>query len=113
MIALRYGTPPIVRRTGGLADSVRDEAAAPGHGTGFTFDVATPEALLAACDRAIAMHATGGTAWADLVDRGMAVDFDWVRGSAPHYVDAYRRAIRIRRGTAGPDRWPPARFAPD
>jgi len=113
MIALRYGTPPIVRRTGGLADSVRDDAETPGQGTGFTFDAPTPEALLAACDRAIALHASGGVAWAGLVDRGMAVDFDWVRGSAPHYVDAYRRAIGIRRRTAGANGTPPAGFPAD
>ncbi len=96
MIALRYGTPPIVRRTGGLRDTVVDEVANAGSGTGFTFDDATPEALLAACDAAIAARAAGGPAWDGLVDRGMAVDFDWTTGSAPRYVDAYRRAVSIR-----------------
>ena len=38
MIALRYGTPPIVHRTGGLADTVVDETTHPGAGTGFAFD---------------------------------------------------------------------------
>ena len=47
MIALRYGTPPIVHRTGGLADTVIDEARAPGAGTGFVFDDETAEDLLA------------------------------------------------------------------
>ena len=37
MIALRYGTPPIVHRVGGLADTVIDETAHPGEGTGFSF----------------------------------------------------------------------------
>ena len=46
MIALRYGTPPIVHRTGGLADTVVDEVRAPGAGTGFVFDEATAEGLL-------------------------------------------------------------------
>ena len=96
MIALRYGTPPIVRRTGGLADSVVDVSEDPGRGTGFVFDEATPEALLAACLRAIDLRAAGGPPWTALVERGMAVDFDWVSGSAPHYVDAYRRALEIR-----------------
>ena len=45
MIALRYGTPPIVHRTGGLADTVVDETTHPGEGTGFVFDDATPEGL--------------------------------------------------------------------
>ena len=48
MIALRYGTPPVVRRTGGLADSVIDVGERPADGTGFVFDDATPAALVAA-----------------------------------------------------------------
>ena len=54
MIALRYGTPPIVHRVGGLADTVIDETAHPGEGTGFSFTGATVEGLLAACDAAMA-----------------------------------------------------------
>jgi starch synthase len=96
MIALRYGTPPIVNRTGGLADTVLDESAAPGHGTGFSFDGATVAGLLGACERAVALRAAGGSAWDGLIERGMAVDFDWTTGSAPHYVEAYRRAAAIR-----------------
>jgi starch synthase len=98
MIALRYGTPPIVHRTGGLADTVIDETSNPGRGTGFSFVGATAEGLLAACDAAAVRFGAGGPAWAGLMDRGMAVDFDWVTGSAPRYVDAYRRAIAIRAG---------------
>jgi starch synthase len=98
LIALRYGSPPIVRRTGGLRDTVVDEVADPGAGTGFAFDEATPDALGAAAEAAIAMHAAGGTAWTDLVQRGMRADFGWATGSAPRYVEAYERAIRIRRG---------------
>ena len=97
MISLRYGTPPIVRRTGGLADSVIDERTRPGEGTGFAFDAATPLALAEACGAAIAMRAAGGPAWDALVARGMAVDFDWARGSAPKYVALYERAMAIRR----------------
>lgn len=98
MVALRYGTPPIVRRTGGLADSVVDEVSHPGQGTGFMFDAATPAALAGACESAIAMRAAGGPAWDGLVARGMAVDFDWARGSAPRYLALYERALAIRRG---------------
>ena len=96
MIALRYGTPPVVHRTGGLADTVVDEARAPGQGTGFVFDEATIPALLDAFEAAIAMRARGGRPWDGLIDRGMQVDFDWVTGSAPKYVEAYRRAVAIR-----------------
>jgi starch synthase len=97
MIALRYGSPPIVRRTGGLRDTVVDEVRAPGRGTGFSFDDATPRALLAACDTAIAAWERGGPSWDGLVARGMAVDFDWTTGSAPRYVEAFERAVSIRR----------------
>ncbi|MGZ8514680.1 MAG: glycogen synthase [Candidatus Limnocylindrales bacterium] len=96
MIALRYGTPPIVNRTGGLADTVIDETANPGRGTGFSFEGASVAALLAACERAVALRATDGAGWDGLLDRAMAVDFDWTTGSAPRYVEAYRRAISIR-----------------
>ena len=98
MIALRYGSPPIVRRTGGLRDTVVDEISAPGRGTGFAFDDATPDALFGACDAAITAYETGGAAWNGLVSRGMAVDFDWTTGSAPRYVEAFERAVAIRRG---------------
>ena len=98
MISLRYGTPPIVRRTGGLADSVIDERTRPGEGTGFSFGPATPAALAAACEAAMAMRSAGGAPWDRLIARGMAVDFDWARGSAPRYAALYERAIAIRRG---------------
>lgn len=98
MIALRYGTPPIVHRTGGLADTVIDESSNAGAGTGFVFDEPTSAGLLDACARAFAMRASDPAGWARLLDRGMAVDFDWTTGSAPAYVAAYRRAVEIRRG---------------
>jgi starch synthase len=98
MISLRYGTPPIVRRTGGLIDTVVDERTNPGQGTGFAFDEATPDALARACEVAMTMRVTGGAPWDELVARGMAVDFDWIRGSAPRYAALYERALAIRRG---------------
>jgi len=96
MIALRYGTPPIVHRTGGLADTVIDEVSRPGAGTGFVFDAATSGDLLAACASAASLRARRGSGWEGLLDRGMAVDFDWTTGSAPRYVEAYRRAMGLR-----------------
>jgi starch synthase len=95
MIALRYGTPPVVRRTGGLADSVVDAGARPRAGTGFVFDEAAPGALVAAIRRAAAVR-RDPRAWATLVSRGMAVDFNWVTGSAPRYLEMYRRAVLLR-----------------
>jgi starch synthase len=97
MIAMRYGTPPIVRRTGGLADSVVDELTRPGRGTGFAFGPATAAALTTAAEAAIAARDRGGQAWDGVVARGMATDFDWATGSAPRYAAMYERAIGIRR----------------
>jgi len=98
MIALRYGTPPIVHRTGGLADTVTDETADPGEGTGFVFTEETTAALVDASDRGFKLRAAGGVPWDGLLDRGMAFDFDWTTGAAPKYVEAYRRAVAIRSG---------------
>jgi starch synthase len=104
MIALRFGTPPIVNHTGGLADTVIDETTHPGRGTGFTFEGATVEGLLEACATAVSMFSAGGPAWSGLQDRGMAVDFDWTTGSAPKYLEAYQRAISIRAGRPSAER---------
>ena len=98
MIALRYGTPPVVRRTGGLADSVVDAGERPAAGTGFVFDDARPAALVDAVQRASALRSRDPAGWDALLDRGMAVDFNWVTGSAPRYFEAYRRAAALRRG---------------
>jgi starch synthase len=97
MIAMRYGTPPVVRWTGGLADSVVDELTRPGEGTGFAFEAASADALASAAEAAIVMREVGGPAWDGLVGRGMATDFDWTTGSAPRYVAMYERAVAIRR----------------
>jgi starch synthase len=98
MIALRYGTPPVVRRTGGLADSVVDVDERPGEGTGFVFEEAAPAALVAAVVRASRLRAADPAGWAALRLRGMAVDFNWVTGSEPAYLEAYRRALTLRLG---------------
>jgi starch synthase len=97
MVALRYGTPPIVRATGGLRDTVVDVDARPDPGTGFSFEGETAAELAAACARFADRFERGGPAWDALLDRGMAVDFDWRSSSAPAYLQAYRRAIALRR----------------
>jgi starch synthase len=97
MIAMRYGTPPVVRRTGGLADSVIDVDADPASGTGFAFGPAAASALVQACRRAIAVRAEGAPGrWTELVGRDMALDFSWQAGPAPRYLEAYERALRLR-----------------
>lgn len=97
MIALRYGTPPIVRRTGGLADSVVDVDENPGAGTGFVFDPPDATALVEACRRAVALR-SDRRRWAALVQRGMTRDFSWEAGPARRYAEAYARALAIASG---------------
>ncbi len=85
LYALRYGTIPIVRATGGLDDSIIDigESTA---GTGFKFSDYSKSALTEACQRAFACYASAG--WKPLVERAMAQDFSW-RRSARDYLDLY------------------------
>jgi starch synthase len=97
MIAMRYGTPPIVHRTGGLADTVVDVDERPEEGTGFVHAEATPAALAEACRRAILHYRAGGAEWAALRDRGMLIDWSWEAGPAEQYVASYRRAVSLRR----------------
>ncbi len=87
MYALKYGTPPVVRRTGGLADTVL--AAKGDRGTGFVFDEARPEELLAALRQAEKLWADAKT-WRKLQLRGMACDFSWAE-AAVAYEKLYRR----------------------
>ncbi len=97
MIALRYGTPPVVHRTGGLADTVVDVDDRPAEGTGFVFDEASKTSLLDACRRGIARYRQGGPEWVALQDRGMAIDWSWEAGPAEQYAASYRRAVSLRR----------------
>ena len=88
MYSLRYGTPPVVRATGGLADTVID-AADEKHGNGFVFGPATTDALLQALQRATdAWH--DPKRWSSLQKRGMARDSSWAE-AARHYVALYQR----------------------
>ncbi|MDP2133558.1 MAG: glycogen synthase GlgA [Sulfuritalea sp.] len=91
MYSLRYGTPPVVRATGGLADTVIDEADAR-HGNGFVFGPATAAALLQALQRATAAW-HDRPHWRRLQRHGMARDSSW-QESAAHYVALYRQLKR-------------------
>jgi starch synthase len=95
LIALRYGTVPVVRRTGGLADTVRPWDRATGEGTGFLFDELSAAGCSAALTRAFAAYAEPA-GWRQLVANAMAADFSW-NASAEAYVTCYRRAIRRAR----------------
>ena len=90
MYSQRYGTPPIVRRTGGLADTVVDaqpDTLARGAATGFVFDAPTAGDLMEACDRALAAF-DDPAAWSRITTAGMRRDFSW-RESARRYLHVY------------------------
>lgn len=91
MFSLRYGTIPIVRRTGGLADSVQPFRPETGEGTGFVFAPFTPEALRRALERALATYRDHAS-WSRLVANAMVQDFSW-RTQAAHYQDLYDRLL--------------------
>lgn len=92
LISLRYGTIPIVRRTGGLADTIREFDPATGRGTGFTFEAYEPGALQGAVERALAAYRDAGT-WRRLTRNAMAEDFSW-EASAREYEACYRKVLR-------------------
>jgi starch synthase len=79
--AMRYGTIPVVHRTGGLADTVLDENEHPGSGTGFQFEPLAPASLVAAVRRALAARASNHETWRRLQRRAMAATFSWEQAS--------------------------------
>ncbi|HNR21800.1 MAG TPA: glycogen synthase [Steroidobacteraceae bacterium] len=91
MYSLRYGTVPIVRRTGGLADSVEHFDAATGRGTGIVFNDFDSAGMAWALQQALTLHADE-PAWTRLMQNGMAQDFSWTRQSA-RYVALYERVL--------------------
>jgi starch synthase len=90
MYAMKYGTPPVVRWTGGLADTVTD--AQEKDGTGFVFHDSRSESLLAVLRRAETMFSDADR-WLSLQVAGMACDFSWEL-AAEGYEELYQTVIR-------------------
>ncbi len=87
MRAQRYGTIPVARRVGGLADTIEDGV------TGFLFDDYTPTDFMRAATRAVDQyHETD--AWEEMMREAMARDFGWER-SASRYLNVYRRVLGL------------------
>jgi starch synthase len=91
MYSLRYGTVPVVRRTGGLADSVRPFDPATGEGTGILFDHFNAEAVVWALEAGVGLFRDRGL-WRRLVLNGMGEDFSWDR-EAGRYLAIYRELL--------------------
>lgn len=91
LISFKYGTIPIVRKTGGLADTVHDFNPKTGKGDGFVFEEYSSTALLEAVKRAIAAY-KNKKEWLKLIEKVMCYDYSW-KVSARKYVELYNRAL--------------------
>jgi starch synthase len=91
LYSLKYGTVPIVRKTGGLADTIENYEPSTGRGTGFLFKNYDPSELLDTVKAALAVY-QNKKAWTGLMRNGMEKDFSW-DSSAKKYVDLYRKAL--------------------
>ena len=96
MIAMRYGTIPVVRRTGGLADTVADLSPDLAKGRGFVFDAYEPAALAEALVRGVKAYQQR-EAWRNLQARLMGLDFSW-GASARKYLALYQKALELKAG---------------
>lgn len=98
MYSLRYGTPPLVRNTGGLADTVvdcNDATLANGTANGFVFDDATPEALLVTIRRAVAAWHDKAL-WHKLQRNGMVLDFSWSNAATAYRAIYAELSLKIK-----------------
>jgi starch synthase len=94
MYSLRYGTVPIVRRTGGLADSVQHFDRASGQGTGVVFNDYDVSGVTWGVNTALDLYKEK-TLWRRLVQNAMAQDFSWST-QVQHYVETYERLLPKR-----------------
>ncbi len=91
MYSLRYGTVPIVRKTGGLADTVEEFNPKTGRGTGFLFEKYSGGDLLKALKKALSVY-KNKKAWIKLMKNGMTKDFSW-NASAKKYIELYEKVL--------------------
>ncbi len=93
MIAMRYGTLPLVRETGGLRDSVVPYNKYTGQGTGFGFRNPNSQELEDCLLTACALYRENPEAWTELQHQAMAQDFSW-KSSARQYTDIYKKLLK-------------------
>ena len=97
MMAMRYGALPIVRETGGLADTVDNYDDAGGdYGTGFRFLWESSDAVLGTLRWALFTYRNRKEAWRKMQIRAMQRDYSWNQ-SAQAYIQRYERALRKKR----------------
>ena len=109
LYSLAHGTVPVVRATGGLADTVIDanpRTLADGIATGFVFDDATPQALWSTIERVLALWPDRDN-WLKLMKTGMNTDWSWER-SAREYVRLYEQIQSQSRVTSRSQLRPPS-----
>ena len=99
LISMRYGSIPIGRRTGGLADTIKDFDPLTSKGTGFLFSDYTPSAMQDAVKRALCVY-TDEDKMKKVITSAMKMDFSWER-SAERYIELYKIAMEKRRGLEG------------
>ena len=89
LIAMRYGSLPIIRATGGLKDTVEEG------GTGFVFEESSPEALFAVIERAVGRFGVRNVEFRQMIARAMQKDFSW-DVSAKEYLQLYQKALHYK-----------------
>ena len=90
IIAMRYGTVPVVRETGGLRDTVPPYDKETGEGRGFTFSDINADDMVWALQSAVDLYFSSKTAWRTIQKAGMTADFSW-NNSAQQYIAIYER----------------------
>ncbi len=95
IISLRYGTIPVVRATGGLAETILDYSSDKEHGNGFSFTNFSSGEMLDAVRRAVDIYVNRPDEWRTLIRRAMESDFSW-DSSAKKYIDLYKFTIEKR-----------------
>ncbi len=95
--SLRYGTVPVVRKVGGLADTVEEFNPKTGKGTGFLFEKYSGQEMLKALKKAITVY-KNRKVWLKLMKNGMVKDFSW-NASAKEYVKLYEKLLSKQRRT--------------
>jgi starch synthase len=100
LYSLKYGTVPIVRKTGGLADTIENYDLKTGQGTGFFFKNYDASELLDTIKLALKLY-EDKPAWIGLMKNGMKKNFSW-EASAKKYVELYQKAIQKVKGDSIP-----------